>query len=233
MNIYETTSEAYMDTLRKVWECPDYICEPRGKETHECMNYMFKVLRPTPDPIVTKCPERNQVIAKYTEAEFELYAKGERQASEFAKMAPFWLNVANPDGTVNSAYGYKVWYDKNTPEGKTQWEWCKERLLADLYSRQAVMFFGTPASQYEGNKDQACTLSGTFLIRGGRLHLSMVMRSNDVVRGLAYDMPWFCLLLREMAKEVNRLVGSYTHFAHSMHIYTSTKARVQAMLGEK
>ncbi len=180
---------------------------------------------------MTYCPVRNEVIRKYQEVEFELYARGERMASEFAKAAPFWLGVANPDGTVNSAYGYKIWYEKSCANGMSQWDWCANALWKDPATRQAVMFFGTPASQYEGNKDQACTLHGHFMIRDGRLNLSMVMRSNDVVRGLVYDMPWFCHLQLRMAAELGVPVGTYHHFAHSMHVYETTMNTARRMLG--
>ncbi len=228
---FDTPSHAFLYTLRDCLDHPEYVNEPRGKETREITNYAFTVLNPSDGPIITADPERNEVIRKYTEAEFECYASGTRLASDFAKCAPFWLSVANPDGTVNSAYGYKIWYERNCANRMTQWEWCKESLYRDPDTRQAVMFFGTPASQYPSNRDQACTLSGVFQLRDGRLNLSMTMRSNDVVRGLCYDMPWFCHLQIKMAQELGVPLGRYHHFAHSMHVYEGSVTVARRMLG--
>jgi thymidylate synthase len=75
------------------------------------------------------------------------------------------------------------------------------------------------------------------MLRKNQLHETVVMRSNDVVRGLAYDMPWWCLCLDKMVSDLNEnglncQKGTYSHFTHSLHLYERDIPLVQEMLGE-
>ena len=45
------------------------------------------------------------------------------------------------------------------------------------------------------------------------------MRSNDRIYGFSYDAPWFNYLHKELANDINIKVGTYRHFATSMHVY--------------
>lgn len=121
---------------------------------------------------------------------------------------------------------------------RTPWEWAKESLIADKDSRQAIIRFSLPSHQWKGNKDQTCTMHGNFLIREDKLFLSIVMRSNDLVLGLVYDLPWFISLMDKMIEELkpyypNLTKGDYTHTVHSLHIYERDEEKVLKMLGEK
>jgi len=119
---------------------------------------------------------------------------------------------------------------------RTPWEWAKQSLLADKDTRQAHIKFSLPEHLYIGNKDQVCTLHGNFLIRDDQLHLSIVMRSNDLMLGLVYDLPWFISLMDKMVEELqpkySKLTkGHYTHMVHSMHIYDRDEEKILKMLG--
>lgn len=210
---------------------------PRGQLTLEACNFVGIVNEPSSDPIKTLDPVRNEKIEKYTKAEFELYAKGETRASEFAKAAPFWREIANLDGTVNSCYGHLLWFAKLPGTHTTSWEWALESLKRDRESRQAFVRFSQSHHQYFHNKDQVCTMHGNFLIRDGFLNFTIVMRSNDVVKGLVYDMPWFCHIHARMCDELletypDLKLGQYTHFVHSLHVYERDFPLIQSMLGE-
>lgn len=262
MKVYETISEAYLGTLRDVYFNPDVKSAPRGQAVREKLDYSFRILQPTNNPIVTKDPKRNETIASYTAKEVELYNSGTNSAEDFGKASKFWLSLANPDGTVNSAYGNLIWYKKshgsdfekelyisspakNETEGnvysyrnvrRTPWEWCLESLKRDKDTRQAILRFSLPEHQWIGNKDQTCTMHGNFLIRNDELHLSIVMRSNDLTLGLVYDLPWFCSLMDRMILELkdtypNLKKGHYTHTVHSLHIYERDEEKILKMLG--
>ena len=90
-----------------------------------------------------------------------------------------------------------------------------------------------------------------FFIRAGRagfredfprLHMGVRMRSNDVIKGLTYDMPLFLKIqwemleaLRSRASDYNDLpknlhMGSYHHHADSMHLYQQDYALAKAIL---
>ena len=255
MIVYDNIHEAYLGTIDEVLQNPDYVCAPRGQKILEKVDYTFSVRNPVAEPIVTKDPERNKVIAEYTAKEVALYDSGSNKTADFAKASKFWEKITNPDGTINSAYGYLIWHNKSqgnpgyeyglpyegfflseSPAFRTPWEWAKQALLADKDTRQAVMAFALPEHRWVGNKDQVCTLHGNWLIRNNRLNLSIVMRANDLSKGLVYDLTWFVSLMDRMLEELKPTYqelrkGSYTHTAHSMHIYERDIPQMEKMLG--
>lgn len=237
MDSYQTTSEAYLAVLATLLDRPDFVCSPRGMPISELLNYQFVVEHPSSESIVTRDPRRNLAMAGYLDVETTLYLSGQRRAEVWAKKASqFWAELANPDGTINSNYGWLAMTDQSLPNNKTPWEWAAESLTADRDSRQAYVKFAKRDHLWVGNRDQVCTLHMMFLIRGDRLHGTTVMRSNDAVRGLAYDMPWFCRLLTMMSDELDSRrvyapVGTYTHLAHSLHLYKRDEAKALKMLG--
>jgi len=261
MKTYNNIHEAYLGTLKDIYFNPDFKSAPRGLPIREKTDYSFRVLNPSNEPIVTNDPERNKVIAAYTAKETELYNSCANTAEEFGRASKFWLSLANPDKTVNSAYGYLIWKNKShgnpsfelgskmnemnleerfsemTRVSRTPWEWAKQSLIQDKDTRQAIARFSLPEHQWMGNKDQTCTMHANFLIRNDQLHLSVVMRSNDLVLGLVYDMPWFMSLIDRMVDELkphypNLTKGTYTHTVHSLHIYERNEEMVKKMIGE-
>jgi thymidylate synthase len=119
---------------------------------------------------------------------------------------------------------------------RTPWEWAKQSLIQDKDTRQAILRFSLPEHQWMGNKDQVCTLHGNFQIRDDKLHLSITMRSNDLMKGLVYDLPWFVSLMYKMQNELRGVypdlqIGTYTHLSHSMHIYKRDIPAINKMLG--
>lgn len=262
MKTFDNIHQAYQEVLKDVRDNYDYRCSPRGQDVREIVDYQFRILNPKAEPIVTRDDERNQKIISYTKKECDLYDSCSNKVEDFMKASKFWGKIANPDGTVNSAYGYLIWKKKSFGNAayenetikfdelngvknaevkeavmRTPWEWAKESLIKDKDTRQAFLKFSLPEHQWMGNKDQTCTMHANFLIRENRLNLSVVMRSNDVVLGLAYDMPWFISLIYKMVDELlpyypDLEVGSYTHCAHSFHMYERNIETVNKMLGE-
>lgn len=239
-HVYEDISRAYLGTLEHVLLYPTYKSAPRGIPIRERVNYMFHIENPTNEPILTHDAERNVVIADYTTKEMELYNSGTNRVEDFAKASKFWEKIANGDGTINSAYGYLIWKNKSCgPDDDDQitpWDWAQKSLLADKDTRQAILRFSLPEHSQIGIKDFPCTLFGNFLIRDDKLHLTITMRSNDLWLGLTYDLPWFCGLLDRMLEDIkyvypNVTKGTYTHIAHSAHIYERDLAKIEKALG--
>lgn len=245
MKVYQNASEAYLGTLEDVYFNPDVTSSPRGQPCREKLDYSFRVLQPDSAPLVTRDPKRNETIRSYTEKEVALYNSCTNSAQAFGEASKFWLSLANPDGTVNSAYGYLIWANAShgsnfesesyvihpaqkpgdgsvhgtRPVRRTPWQWAKQSLIQDKDTRQAVLRFSLPEHQWMGNKDQTCTMHGNFLIREDKLHFSVVMRSNDLTLGLVYDMPWFMSLMDRMVEELKPYYPNLQkgHYTHTVH----------------
>lgn len=232
---YDTTQQAYLAALSYVFNEPQYCSAPRGQAIKEIVNYGFTVAYPTAEAIRTLDEERNVVIADYTAKEMGLYDSCTNRVEDFEKASSFWRKIANEDGTINSAYGYLI-FKNNSCGGMTPWQWARHSLIVDKDTRQAILHFNLPEHAMIGVKDFPCTMYANFLIREDKLHLSVFMRSNDLVLGLVYDMVWFINLMNRMIKELkdvypNLTIGTYTHHANSMHLYERDCDKVKKMLG--
>lgn len=232
MKSYNNIHEAYLGTLADIYDNPDYICSPRGQRIREKLYYGFQITNPRDEAIRTKDDVRNVTISDYTKKECELYNSGTNSAEDFGKASKFWLKLANPDGTVNSAYGHLIKFKKSHGNPLyeigadqsmvgmnsvavsdhlmeaaagymyTPWQWCVDALRNDKDTRQAILRFSLPEHFYKGNKDMTCTLDGNFHIREDKLLFRVHMRSNDLTLGLVYDLPWFISLMDDMVEEL-------------------------------
>jgi thymidylate synthase len=188
--------------------------ETRGMKTKELM-HAWLVLEDTTKSIVT-LPARN-IDINYLMGELEWYESGSLNVEDISQHSKFWDKLSDTNGTVNSNYGFLTHKEKHA--GKSQIEWCIDRLKADPDTRQAIMNYNQPRHKYEGNKDFVCTISQQFIMDDGKLDTIVLMRSNDLIYGLTYDAPWFTRQLDTVAKETGQQPGKYHHYATSLHVY--------------
>jgi thymidylate synthase len=70
-----------------------------------------------------------------------------------------------------------------------------------------------------GNTGPACLQHMQFFIRDEKLHLKVLMRSNDAPEAAFMNMFAFIMLQQRTAGELSAGMGSYTHRANSYHCY--------------
>ena len=233
MKIYQGNSFAsvYRDLLNDLLNSPEYTCSPRGMEIREITDCALVIENPV---FAMYENERRSTQEKYIAAEFLWYFAGRNDLSFIERFAKFWQHVANEDGTLNSAYGNLIFTKKNE-HNISQWEWAYNSLVEDKDTRQAIMHFNMPEHQRRGNKDFVCTLTGIFQIRENKLNFTVNMRSNEAILGTPTDIPFFCVLQIQMLELLKSTypdleLGTYTHFAHSLHIYERHFQLVEEML---
>lgn len=227
----KTFSGVYEKSLHELLNNPEYETEPRGLKIKENINTTLIIEDPT------QCLYENSRRGsqyKYIAAELLYYFTGRNDLAFIEKYAPFWRQIANPDGTVNSSYGNLLFTSKNE-HGYSQWSWALRSLVSDKDTRQALMTFNRPSYQYNNNKDFICTLNGIFNIRDNKLNLTINMRSNDAILGTATDIAFFCILQQQALKLLKPHypeleMGTYTHIANSYHIYERHFNLVDEML---
>ena len=154
---------------------------------------------------------------------YEHYKKDE--AGNIIK--PTWNDVTGTD--------YKG-QDITMPGMRTPFEWCVQALKADKDTRQAILRFSLPEHFWVGTKDLTCTMHGDYLIRDNKLNFSIVMRANDLEKGLVYDLSFFISLMDKMVEELKPVYpeltkGYYTHTVHSIHSYKRDEEKILKMLG--
>lgn len=150
---------------------------------------------------------------RYAVGELMWYLSGNRNLSAIQNYTKAWDRMSDDGKTVNSNYGWCI-YQKY---GFDQWEYVKDLLIHDPNSRQAVLHIKT--ADDKPSNDVNCTVCLQFLIRDGKLHATVYMRSNDIWMGFPYDVFSFTAMQCKMAMELGVGIGTYTHIAGSLHLY--------------
>ncbi len=147
------------------------------------------------------------------------FISGETKPSEFLEtFTKIWSLFTNEEGIVTAAYGHR--WRKHF--GRDQLAELIQLLERDPSSRQGVVVSWDPAIDgLEGpkQKNAPCPFSFTVSILDGRLHLHNIMRANDLIVGLPYDVAGFALLQCLLAQRLNVLPGVYTHSISYPEIY--------------
>ena len=227
----ETFAEAYHSALSSVIYNPNYVSSPRGMKIFEMSDAAIVVEDPS---YCLYENDRRSSQFKYIAAELVWYFTGRNDADFITPYAKFWDQIKNKDGSVNSAYGNLI-FTEELEDGRNQYRWALDSLIQDKDSRQAILHFNKPSHQWNGNKDFVCTLNGIFQIRDNKLNFTVDMRSNDLVLGTPTDVAFFCLLQMQMLEHLRKYypeleLGTYTHIAHSLHLYERHFDLVSEML---
>lgn len=153
---------------------------------------------------------------KYAIAELLWYNSTNPEVNAIEPYSKFWKYISDDGKIVNSNYGHCI----RKKFGFDQWEICKQLLLANKNTRQAVIHIKEARNIISNpTKDLNCTIALQFFIRNNKLDLIVTMRSNDVWLGLPYDLFNFTCMQMQMAMELGIDVGTYYHNAGSLHMY--------------
>lgn len=71
------------------------------------------------------------------------------------------------------------------------------------------------------NADIPCNLVAMLKVRDGALHWTQIMRSNDLFRGLPYDMIQWTSVQEVLAGWLGLRLGVFDHYADSLHAYVA------------
>lgn len=133
-----------------------------------------------------------------------------------------WLD---DDGKLpGSAYGDRL---RNTA-GHDQIERVVKQLRDNPETRRAVMQIHQVAVEDYNGPDVSCTESLQLLMRGGELHMTALIRSQDMYWGYCYDAANNQFLQELIAGILRCDVGTYTHCMTSCHFYTRHEPAVKA-----
>ncbi|MFW6225916.1 MAG: thymidylate synthase [bacterium] len=228
----ENFANLYKNICYELMTNPEYETAPRGQKIKEISDAILINQDPTSNLFLN--PERD-VPLKYLAGELLWYFSGRNDVNFISKFSSFWENICNENGTCNSAYGNLIFNKTDTRDKITQFQWAYDSLVKDKDSRQAIIHFNRPEHQYKANKDFVCTLIGNFQIRNNKLNFTIDMRSNDIFFGLTFDYPFFTILQQQMFNHLKKIypeleIGTYTHIAHSLHIYERNFEQIEKMM---
>lgn len=133
------------------------------------------------------------------------------------------------DGVLvpGSSYGHRMLQ----PEpGLDQLAAVIKRLKVDPGTRRAAIAVYQAEDAVRESRDIPCTFGLFFHIRDEALHASVIMRSNNALTLLLYNLFEFSLLAEAVAAELRQPLGTLSHTALSMHIFGDGYERAQQLL---
>ena len=195
----------------------DFVIDKTGVKTIEIINAAFFANQPTIFGTVNE---------DYVQRELEWYKSMSLNVNDIPGGPPeIWKMVANPNGYINSNYGWCIYSQQNG----NQYQNVLNELIKNPLSRRATMIYNRPTMHDDYNKggmsDFMCTNAVQYLIRNNRLNALVYMRSNDAVFGYKNDYAWQKHVLEELVIDLRNewlddiQIGDIYWNVASLHVY--------------
>lgn len=201
----------------------------RAGATKEILHAMIAIENPRQRWIVSRQPTLNLPFAL---AEIIWIVRG-RNDSAFLNYFNRQLPKYAGGGPVyHGAYGFRL----RSQFGFDQLERAYSALRSNPDSRQVALQIWDAKSDFPDSEGKAvaadipCNMTALLKVREGRLEWLQVMRSNDLFRGLPYNIVQFTALQEILAGWLNLKVGGYHHVSDSLHVYDNTASDIERSL---
>lgn len=188
-------------------------------DTYEVLHVAIEVKDPRQRWVTSRLPAINPAFGI---AEVVWILAGSNDAGVLNYWFPQLPKYAGQGPTYSGAYGYRL----RQHFGLDQLERVCETLGANPNSRQAVLQYWdgrVDLPQQDGlprSEDIPCNVMSLLKVRNGCLDWTQIMRSNDVCRGLPYNLLQFTVLQEVLAGWLGLNLGHYCHWSDSLHAYT-------------
>ena len=204
--------------LAAMWVHGKFVTDKTGVHTVEIINACFKA---DEDHIF------GEVNQDYVLRELSWYQSMLLNVNDIPGGAPaIWKQVADPDGFINSNYGWCVFSKDNN----YQFDHVVTELEMNPDSRRANMIYTRPEMWGDHNKngrsDFMCTNNVQYVIRDKKIHAMVYMRSNDAWAGYRNDYAWQKYVLERLVRNLEARsprgyeVGDIYWNVGSLHVYS-------------
>ena len=199
----------------------------RGGPTRELLHAAISVEDPRQRWAVSRRPALNPALAL---AEVVWIMTGRRDLAFLEFWSKEYRKFAGDGPELHGAYGYRIRRHLSID----QLDRAFRVLSSNPDTRQVVLQIwdseadmpnpdGTPV-----NDDIPCNVMSVLKVRDGRLEWLQVIRSNDVFRGLPYNLVQFTSLQEILAGWLNIECGTYNQVSDSLHVYERNSESVLA-----
>jgi thymidylate synthase len=155
----------------------------------------------------------------YIRRELTWYLSQSLNVNDIENTPKIWKKVADPDGFINSNYGWCIF----SKENGNQYDNCLNELKNNRSSRRGTMIYNRPEMWIDYNKngrsDFMCTYAVQFLIRHNILWSYVLMRSNDAWAGYRNDYAWHKYVLNKLANDLEIEKTMMIWNSGSLHLY--------------
>lgn len=160
--------------------------------------------------------------------EFLWYLTKDNRLDFIVDYIPAYAKDSEDGLTVHGGYGPRLFRQR----GNDQVENAIRQLRESPTSRRAVIQIFDAEDNAKRHKEVPCTTTLQLLLRERKLHLIATMRSNDAWLGLPHDVFCFTMLQEAVARILGVDLGTYRHFAASMHLYEDDQEKAASYLQE-
>jgi thymidylate synthase len=192
----------------------------RAGDTLEALHVGISVSEPAQRWVIGRSPPINPAFAL---AEVIWIMTGRHDAQFLNYFNARLPEFAGATPTYPGSYGFRLRHH----HGLDQLTRAYEALRANPNTRQVVLQIwdakadlphasGAPASA-----DIPCNITSILKVRDGKLEWLQIMRSNDLMRGLPYNLVQFTTLQEILAGWLGLEIGTYNHISDSLHVYLS------------
>jgi thymidylate synthase len=219
-------NEYYVDVCKALIE-EGTETSPRGKRTKELHPTTVIIFDPR-QRIVTSHGRMVNLPFALAEVIQIITGQNDAQALKYYNSKIIDIQGDTPDATeFNAAYGERLrHYDAGSRvdvpyPGVDQLKHVIETLRRDPDSRQASIVLSHPYwDSYEARtKDRACNVYAHAMIRNGRLDWMQVIRSNDAIWGIPYNVIQWSHVQEWVAASLDVQLGHMFIVQDSFHVY--------------
>lgn len=219
-HIYRNASFATVDCFRDLID-HGVAVNVRGQNIRELRNRLTVLSHPQERCLFV--PHRgNNVIA--TLAETLWVMAGRADVDWLSAFLPRAFDYSDDGLSWRGGYGPRLrhW------NGVDQVAQVRRLLLEEQTTRRAVMSIFDPDRDFVSSKDIPCNNWLHWLVRDGRLNLTIAVRSNDLMWGFSGINSFEWSVLQEMlAHWIGVEVGDATYLASSLHLYEHHNERAR------
>lgn len=198
----------------------------RAGNTRELLHSAMSISDPTQRWVTSRVPAINPAFA-IAETIWILTARNDSAfLNYFNRQLP---EYAGHGKTYHGAYGYRL----RRHFGIDQIERAYQALNSNPQTRQVTLQIWdsridlpSPTGE-EASPDIPCNVASILKVRRGRLEWMQILRSNDLYRGLPYNIVQFTTLQEILAGWLGISVGEYNQISNSLHVYVRDLARVE------
>jgi thymidylate synthase len=224
-------TDAFYNALATLMQCGKEVPSRNG-DTRELHPMHISILNPQ-DRILLAPGRKNNIAASIFETMWVL--AGGNNITMLSKFLPRAPHYSDDGITWRGAYGPRIrTWENGTDTWFDQVQMAYQLLSQDQETRQAVIAIFDPAKDYVKSKDIPCNNLIYFLVRNGKLDMTVTIRSNDAFWGFSQINVFEWTVLQEMmAQWLGLPVGTYYHSANSFHIYKEHWAQAQIIIDDE
>lgn len=214
----ETADHVWQEATAELMNRPDYKHQGRNGDTREILPCVLRIKDPSQRWILSRRPPYNPAFGL---VEFIWIITGNNESHVLNYWNPALPKYSGDGPIYHGAYGFRLRSDFGFDQIKRAY-----KVLSTVpETRQAVLQIWKPEIDMptmDGqpiSPDIPCNVMSLLKLRDGHLHWSQIMRSNDIMRGLPYNVIQFTMLQEVMAGWLGCNLGEYFHLSDSLHMY--------------